>query len=1184
MFAKKRSKKNPSSRVPLTNFDILSFLGKFGLKTIKSKLFVSILVLTAFSILLTCLGSYISFRDAVESNEQMRKGAKAMAEAVDLLIYENIHYVRSIASDEAIIQAAEQGAKRAEAIGINKLPDKDQIKLLEETYKSAHVISLDPALNNLLDQKQRLKGVFDRAFFTDRYGLNVAMAGSTEDFVQSDEAWWQDTMRAGLYISDIEFDKPSESFSVEICVGIPARSGGWIGALKARYNLRDAQEYISRFRQFDSSYAYAVTANGRMVLHPDPEMRNREMYEVMQSWGHSDEAVSSSQLLNIGSIKDGGMLYYQGINPITKRQEERVAFYDKARSVFGKAAQFQGFGWMFVIDNSKAEVFAPAYRMLRTIILLGLLSLAVFAGLALVIVRSLSSKIVSLKRVTEEVSAGSLTARVNISTGDDLEEFSYGFNEMIDRLATMVGNERKQRKTIEESESNFRSMFDDAPVGYHEVDAEGIITRVNQTELGMLGYTADEMIGRHASEFALEATTREEIAAKLAGQEHLQAVERTYLRKDESTVPVLLEDRLIYDTSGNVTGLRTTIIDITSRKQMEKDLMDMKALFNSVLESLPQSIFCKDKDGVFTYANKAFCEAMGKQLDEIIGKADIDLYPQELAEKYRSDDARVIETRGVIDMVEENVSTEGTKTFVQVVKAPRYDFKGEVAGVQGIFWDVTERKQIEGALKESEEKYRSILENIEDGYYEVALNGDLIFFNDPVARILGYSQEECFGLNHKRYVRPDLLSDVQGAFNNVYRTAEPIREFAYEINRKDGSRGFVETSISLIKDMDGEATGFRGILRDVTDRRQAEAAMERSLKEFFELVSVVSEGDLTRRGSEGEEVLGRVVQSINKMLDNFSAMVTQVKQIGLSVSSSATEILAASEQIAAGSQRQADEITNTSSAVEEMAASMSQVSRNAEASAEAARRALEIAEQGDKSVRDTSEAMKRINSAVQQTAEKMRLLGNRSSEISEIIDLIDEIAAQTNLLALNAAIEAAHAGDAGLGFSVVAEEIRKLAERSARATRDVGSLIKAIQSETSQALSAMENGMSEVKGGSLLAKQASKAIQNISAAVRQSSELIEEISAASEEQARVTTNLAGAMQTISSITLETSAGAHQTAQTIQGMVGLSEQLNEAISQFKVKNNFVHPFSYDLAGAPPTRGGSGTDRMGLSQGD
>jgi len=200
--------------------------------------------------------------------------------------------------------------------------------------------------------------------------------------------------------------------------------------------------------------------------------------------------------------------------------------------------------------------------------------------------------------------------------------------------------------------------------------------------------------------------------------------------------------------------------------------------------------------------------------------------------------------------------------------------------------------------------------------------------------------------------------------------------------------------------------------------------------------------------------------------------------------------------------------------------------------------------------------MTRINSAVEETAEKMRLLAKGSSEISEILSLINEVASQTNLLSLNAAIEAAHAGEAGLGFSVVAEEIRKLADRTATATRDVGSLVKRIQTETTAALSAMDRGMAEVKSGGILADKSRQALEDISEAVRQSVDLNEEISAASEGQAQVTIDLANAMQTISSITVEASAGAHQTSRIIQGMVGLSEELNRSISQFKVTEDSV----------------------------
>jgi methyl-accepting chemotaxis protein len=230
---------------------------------------------------------------------------------------------------------------------------------------------------------------------------------------------------------------------------------------------------------------------------------------------------------------------------------------------------------------------------------------------------------------------------------------------------------------------------------------------------------------------------------------------------------------------------------------------------------------------------------------------------------------------------------------------------------------------------------------------------------------------------------------------------------------------------------------------------------------------------------------------------------------------------------------------------------------------------------------DTAEAMRRINIAVQQTSGKMRSLGTRSTEISEIITLIEEIAAQTNLLSLNAAIEAAHAGEAGAGFSVVADEIRRLAQRSSKATKDVGNLIKAIQTETAEAITAMEAGLTEANGGSVLADEASRALQDMSAAVRESSELMQEISAASEEQARVTRDLAMAMQTISSITLETTAGTHETAQTIQSMVGQVEELNVTIGGLRIKESAQPAFAGELPKAPFTGPAS---FYGFQQGD
>jgi twitching motility protein PilJ len=333
--------------------------------------------------------------------------------------------------------------------------------------------------------------------------------------------------------------------------------------------------------------------------------------------------------------------------------------------------------------------------------------------------------------------------------------------------------------------------------------------------------------------------------------------------------------------------------------------------------------------------------------------------------------------------------------------------------------------------------------------------------------------------------------------------------------------------------------------------QEAQENLQKSVTEFLTIVSQIARGDLTLRGKVTNDALGNVVDSVNYMLDNFTKVLERVRKAAIDVSSSANEILLASEEMSTGATQQDQEITNTSSAVEELTVSMKQVSNNAEASAEAARRALDAAEQGNRAVRDTLEGMQRIRASVQATAKKIKSLGDRSLEISEIINVINDITEQTNLLALNAAIEAARAGEAGRGFAVVADEVRKLAEHSRNATKDIAALIKAIQAETNEAVVVMEEGTKEVEIGARLADQAGKALEAISSVVRQSAELVQEISLASKQQVRGTEGVANAMQIISNITRQTSQGARQTARTVEQMVKLSEQLNEALSQFRI---------------------------------
>src|SRR5579863_2346263 len=356
--------------------------------------------------------------------------------------------------------------------------------------------------------------------------------------------------------------------------------------------------------------------------------------------------------------------------------------------------------------------------------------------------------------------------------------------------------------------------------------------------------------------------------------------------------------------------------------------------------------------------------------------------------------------------------------------------------------------------------------------------------------------------------------------------------------------------------------------------QEASESLQRSITELLAVINQVARGELALRGKVTNDALGNVTDSINYMLDNFTKVLERVRKAAMEVTACSNNILVAADEMQAGATQQDQEITNTSSAVEELTVSMKQVSNNAEASAEAARRALDAAEQGNRAVRDTLEGMQRIRASVQATAKKIKSLGDRSLEISEIINVINDITEQTNLLALNAAIEAARAGEAGRGFAVVADEVRKLAEHSRSATKDIAALIKAIQAETNEAVVVMEEGTKEVEGGATLADQAGRALDAISSVVRQSAELVQEISLASKQQVRGTEGVANAMQIISGITRQTSQGARQTVSTVGDMVKLSEQLNEALAQFRSKSkNGSNAGSADDARPEPVPAGA-----------
>jgi twitching motility protein PilJ len=349
---------------------------------------------------------------------------------------------------------------------------------------------------------------------------------------------------------------------------------------------------------------------------------------------------------------------------------------------------------------------------------------------------------------------------------------------------------------------------------------------------------------------------------------------------------------------------------------------------------------------------------------------------------------------------------------------------------------------------------------------------------------------------------------------------------------------------------------------------QTEADINRMQGQIMNMLSTVSaaaDGNLTVEAEVTADALGSLADAFNMMVASLASLVAQVRGSATDMSAATNEIMVSSAQMIKNAEEQQNHITNITSAVDEIAVSMQQVANNAGAATRASQKATEAAQKGEDSVEETIRGMHRIRNTVQVTSKKIKSLGDRSIEIGEIITTIDDIARQTTILALNAAIEAARAGEHGRGFGVVAEEVRKLAERSSKATQDIADLIKGIQAETNEAVRTMEEGTREVEEGTRLADVAGSSLKEIDKSVGQVANLIQEISLAAKQQARGTDGVVRSMETISDITNLHADGVRKTTETITRLATLSDRLTEAIGNFKLADTDVR---IEIPSRPP----------------
>jgi methyl-accepting chemotaxis protein len=290
--------------------------------------------------------------------------------------------------------------------------------------------------------------------------------------------------------------------------------------------------------------------------------------------------------------------------------------------------------------------------------------------------------------------------------------------------------------------------------------------------------------------------------------------------------------------------------------------------------------------------------------------------------------------------------------------------------------------------------------------------------------------------------------------------------------------------------------------------------------------------------------------SFKGMVANLSGVVRELSQNSSQVVAAATEVASTSEEMAKGAQKQSSQASQVSAAVEEMTATIVESSRNAAEAATQAKEAAEAATQGRHIVSQTIEGMNQIAQVVHESAKTIEQLSKSSDQIGEIIGVIDDIADQTNLLALNAAIEAARAGEQGRGFAVVADEVRKLAERTTKATKEITDMIRSIQNETKGAVTSMEQGIKQVESGRVLASQAGESLGAILGYAQRVREMIQQVASAGEQQSQAAEEIARSVEGIAEVTKQSTLGAEQSASAAEELNRQADGLQQMVARFK----------------------------------
>jgi two-component system cell cycle sensor histidine kinase/response regulator CckA len=412
-------------------------------------------------------------------------------------------------------------------------------------------------------------------------------------------------------------------------------------------------------------------------------------------------------------------------------------------------------------------------------------------------------------------------------------------------VAVDISELKRAEEALRQSKESFRSAFENAAVGMAIVALDGKFLEVNSYLANMLGYTEKELAALNVKEVTYEEDLEIDITKHrmlIKGEIPNLWIEKRYCHRDGDVIWGRVSSSLVRGADAKPLYFVSQIQDITEHKRADEALRESEERYRKLFENAADIIVVIDTEGNLVDLNERFEEESFYKREEMIGKnvfnsgimteSSARLTTQYLQKFFAGEPWSIFEIDGL---------RKDGEAIPYEIRAVPIEKNGSVIGVQAILRNIADRKRAEVALQKSEEKYRSILENMEEGYYEVDLAGNFTFFNDSLCKFFGYSRDEMLGMNNRALSTPKMSALIYRLYNQVYKTGQPINFIDYEVIAKDGSKLIVEGSASLMRDNSGQPIGFCGVFRDVTEHKKAEEALRESEEQYRKLYDSVSD-------------------------------------------------------------------------------------------------------------------------------------------------------------------------------------------------------------------------------------------------------------------------------------------------------------------------------------------------------